>query len=385
MQLNHSDMAKCPFPGHKDDTPSFSVNRKENYFNCFGCGEGGDAIAFVSKLFDIDMKAAAVKLANDFGIAVEERKPPMETSIKQYLLKCNSEVVKTTYWRDRGITNESIKRFLLGYDTEKNSVTMPYSSDLSYYQTRRTDKKEFYKPKVEIAGSEPIYNEKALYGDAPVFVVESPICAISIMQCGGTAIALGGTGGANKLIDKAKGMTARPPFVLCLDNDAPGKATTEKISKAFQKEGIAFIAPRIMENCKDPNELLMKNAETLKRAVATAIEQAKSVKPKQRIGTVELYDLLTMNLPETKWFVDGMLPEGLHIIAAPSKAGISWMMLQLAITLANGDKFLGRQTHQAGVLYNALEDGLERIKKRALQVLGDTKPHIGEQRPYGCV
>ena len=35
----------CPF--HQEKTPSFNVNRDKGFFKCFGCGAGGDAIAFV--------------------------------------------------------------------------------------------------------------------------------------------------------------------------------------------------------------------------------------------------------------------------------------------------------------------------------------------------
>lgn len=99
------------------------MKRNENYFNCFGCGEGGDSIAFVSKLFDIDMKAAAEKLADDFHIDIEERKPTQKPGVKQYLTKCHATVGKTNYWRERGISDESVKRFYLGFDTEKNCIT----------------------------------------------------------------------------------------------------------------------------------------------------------------------------------------------------------------------------------------------------------------------
>ena len=37
----------CPF--HKEKTPSFNVNQERGFFKCFGCGESGDAIAFVMK------------------------------------------------------------------------------------------------------------------------------------------------------------------------------------------------------------------------------------------------------------------------------------------------------------------------------------------------
>jgi len=40
----------CPF--HQEKTPSFTVNRDKQIFYCFGCGEGGNAIAFLMKIAD---------------------------------------------------------------------------------------------------------------------------------------------------------------------------------------------------------------------------------------------------------------------------------------------------------------------------------------------
>jgi hypothetical protein len=64
IKLNKGGFARCPF--HMDDSPSFKVY--DNGFYCFGCLEHGDVIDFVSKLFGLDAKGAAEKLAADFGV-----------------------------------------------------------------------------------------------------------------------------------------------------------------------------------------------------------------------------------------------------------------------------------------------------------------------------
>ncbi len=63
IRVNHYGMARCPF--HNDRTPSMKVDER---FHCFGCQADGDVIDFVARLFDLPVKDAAVKLANDFGI-----------------------------------------------------------------------------------------------------------------------------------------------------------------------------------------------------------------------------------------------------------------------------------------------------------------------------
>lgn len=40
--------ACCPFPDHKDSTPSFSFNSKDNCFNCFGCQRAGGSVDFIA-------------------------------------------------------------------------------------------------------------------------------------------------------------------------------------------------------------------------------------------------------------------------------------------------------------------------------------------------
>jgi len=223
VKLDRAGKACCPF--HSEKTPSFSVDRKKNVWHCFGaCGEGGDAIDFLSKLKGIDGLEAARVLAEIYGISEPTRggsaavgkshKPPVRSAprassggsaaIKEYLTRCVAAVSRTEYWKARGISDDTVRRFFLGYDAEKQAVTIPYSSKLEYYQTRSVGGKEFRKPKTEDAGAEPIYNAEAITkSKGAVFVVESPICAISIMQCGGSAISTNGTG-LQKLIAEVK-------------------------------------------------------------------------------------------------------------------------------------------------------------------------------------
>jgi len=189
--LNSIDKAICPF--HNEKTPSFSINRKENYFKCFGCGASGDAIDFVSKFKGVEPIEAVRILAEAFNINIDDdilKEKKMD--IKKYIQSCINDVSKTDYFNNRGLTDESIKRFHLGFDVSHNSVVIPYSSKLKYYQSRSIVDKKFFKPKTDDAGPEPLYNKEALCNkdNQPVFVVESPICAMSIIQEGGIAVAL---------------------------------------------------------------------------------------------------------------------------------------------------------------------------------------------------
>ena len=63
----------CPFHGEK--TPSFHVHPDRGYFKCFGCGAGGDVIAFFQKLENITFPEARALLAKRAGVEVEPENP----------------------------------------------------------------------------------------------------------------------------------------------------------------------------------------------------------------------------------------------------------------------------------------------------------------------
>ncbi len=68
IQVNRNGIAVCPF--HNDKNPSLKVDTR---FHCFGCQADGDVIDFTAALFDISLKEAAVKLAEDFTVTYDER------------------------------------------------------------------------------------------------------------------------------------------------------------------------------------------------------------------------------------------------------------------------------------------------------------------------
>lgn len=71
IHVSEHGMAICPF--HNDKNPSMKL---DNRFHCFACQADGDAIDFVSRLFEIPSRDAAVKIAEDFGISYNQRDGP---------------------------------------------------------------------------------------------------------------------------------------------------------------------------------------------------------------------------------------------------------------------------------------------------------------------
>ncbi|RKY77614.1 DNA primase, partial [candidate division KSB1 bacterium] len=60
----------CPF--HPEKTPSFSVNPEKQIFHCFGCGVGGNVIAFIMKIENLQFPEAVKFLADKLGITIPE-------------------------------------------------------------------------------------------------------------------------------------------------------------------------------------------------------------------------------------------------------------------------------------------------------------------------
>ena len=66
IPVRKNGMCVCPF--HDDRNPSMKVDRR---FHCFGCQADGDVIDFAARLFDLNLKEAALKLAADFSVRLD--------------------------------------------------------------------------------------------------------------------------------------------------------------------------------------------------------------------------------------------------------------------------------------------------------------------------
>lgn len=100
--------------------------------------------------------------------------------------------------------------------------------------------------------------------------------------------------------------------------------------------------------------------------------KAFSDEPKPSTGALAVInaaDLAAKYLPPVRFFVEGLLPQGLALLSAPPKYGKSWFVLDLCLAVARGIPFLGRKTYPCGCLYLALEDSENRLKSRMLTLL----------------
>ena len=127
----------CPF--HNERTPSFTVSPAKGFFKCFGCGKAGDSVTFIMEHEHLTFPESLRYLANKYQIEIEEEAPSPEMVEAQsqreslfvvmtYAQKYFSENLITTdegkaiglsYFRERGFTDEIIKKFDLGYALDK--------------------------------------------------------------------------------------------------------------------------------------------------------------------------------------------------------------------------------------------------------------------------
>ena len=71
----------CPF--HDERTPSFHVTPSKNLYHCFSCGEGGDVITFVRKIYALSFTEAVEKIAAKYSIALRYEEGPSSSGSKQ--------------------------------------------------------------------------------------------------------------------------------------------------------------------------------------------------------------------------------------------------------------------------------------------------------------
>ena len=74
-----------------------------------------------------------------------------------------------------------------------------------------------------------------------------------------------------------------------------------------------------------------------------------------KLKTVDAETLLSTPMSKTMFIVDGLISQGVNVISGASKIGKSWLMLDLCLSVASGQKFLDMPTNKTDCLYLALE------------------------------
>ena len=93
-------------------------------------------------------------------------------------------------------------------------------------------------------------------------------------------------------------------------------------------------------------------------------------------NSIDAATLMDKPLPNSCFLVDGLVPEGVNMISGAPKVGKSWLMLDLALSIASGEPFLGQNTAKCGVLYLCLEDTLKRIQDRLMKLTDEAPANL---------
>ena len=398
-------------------TSAFNISPNGEAWHCFGCQRKGDIYSLIALQYDKNIKADFAEILNIAAAAVgvvidntentqpikpitavkkqQQPEPQRTVDYSEFLKACKAEVTKTGYFKGRGLTDEIIDRFNLGVVTDailakykeackldmfrSGDLVIPYNSEYSYFIGRNpsikpNEKGDFKhkKPKTEYAGREPIFNEAELdyTSEEPIFITEAPLDAISIVQAGGDAIAIGGTGQ-----DKIEAAIDKRPqlqrsFIIAFDNpkqDTAGQTATEKLKAFLESRGIKYSIFKFADSVKDANEYLIKDERGFNRAVAESITETKQIAAEPERAAAEpteneiaVYNAASgaarlkgfingikesINTPPTSTgfnsldkLLDGGLYEGLYILGAVSSLGKTTLLLQAADQIAKGGR-----------------------------------------------
>ncbi|MDA8858026.1 DNA primase [Flavobacteriales bacterium] len=130
---------RCPF--HDEKTPSFVVSPTKGIYKCFGCQKGGNSINFIQELQGVSYPEALRYAADKYNIEIEEQEltPEQESRMSakesqfiatkfaseyfQNVLWNTSEgkAVGLSYFKERGFSEDTIKKFQLGYSPKKQN------------------------------------------------------------------------------------------------------------------------------------------------------------------------------------------------------------------------------------------------------------------------
>lgn len=382
-----ANMYVCPVCGSgtgSHSTGAFSI--KGTSWKCFSCNEGGDIFDLIGKHERITDYSEQLKRAGElFGISIDsyrataqedfreyQNQPKSEqythnnihtTDYTQFFLQANRDIEKTSY--HRGLSIETLNRFKIGYVESWRHPKAPNApasprliipTSRESYLARDTrdqipeEQKAYSKSKV---GSIHLFNAKALQtATKPIFIVEGELDALSIIEVGGEAVALGTTTKVKSLIELLKTNKPAQPLIIALDNDEAGEKAYKELSEGLRGLSIPFYRLNPAGEYKDANEALQGNREALRQAVEEAEhiqDEAEQAQREAYLSTSTAHYLQnfidgiadSVNTPyiptgfnKLDAVLDGGLYEGLYIVGAISSLGKTTLITQIADQIA---------------------------------------------------
>ena len=392
----------CPLCGSgkgKNGTGAFSIKNGTSW-KCFSCSAGGDIFDLygaingtadhneqlrgISELYEVQVTSYRSTAQEDFR-AEYQNQPKNEqythnsihtsayTQAQQtetadytyFFLQAHKAVEQTDYWRKRGLSKETVDRFKLGYVAEWRHPKAPKAptsprliipTSTGSYLARDTrdqipeEQRAYSKSKV---GSIQLFNKKALQtATKPIFIVEGELDALSIIEVGGEAVALGTTTKSKALIELLKAQAPAQALIIALDNDKAGQRASRELTEGLQGLNIPCYSFNPCGEYKDANEALQRDRE----ALTIAVEEAEHLQDEEAQAQREAYlknstanylqsfvngiadsvdtPYIPTGFKKLDSVLDGGLYEGLYIVGAISSLGKTTIITQIADQIA---------------------------------------------------
>lgn len=383
-----ANMYVCPLCGSgtgSHSTGAFSIKDGTSW-KCFSCNKGGDIFDLIGEYEGIADHSEQLKRAGElFGITIDSYRATAQEDFREYqnqpkneqythsnihtadytqfFLQANRDIGKTSY--HRGLSIETLNRFKIGYVESWRHPKAPNApasprliipTSKESYLARDTrdqipeEQKPYTKSKV---GSIHLFNAKALQtATKPIFIVEGELDALSIIEVGGEAVALGTTTKVKSLLELLKTKKPEQPLIIALDNDEAGEKAYRELSEGLKGLSIPFYRLNPAGEYKDANEALQGNREALRQAVEEAEhiqDEAEQAQREAYLNTSTAHYLQSfidgiadsVNTPyiptgfkKLDAVLDGGLYEGLYIVGAISSLGKTTLITQIADQIA---------------------------------------------------
>lgn len=271
----------CPFHSSGEErTPSASFRldeEKAGAFYCFGCHTRGTLSGILIRLFGRKDKAENWLENNYKTVDIDEKRvvsqilPEVTEDSQEYELASTIFTNYTDYYESRGIPDELVKKFRLGYSKNRNAVILPVfeGEKLVFYQARYLDKNapiKWYLPKygkVKIFGKEFIDGPK-------VYVCESVFNALTFWKFGYQAVALFGAR-VEDIFDQLLDLGCLC-YVISYDGDFAGRKNSKELASLLREKN-KLVQVLNLPNKKDVNDF----AKLTKEEFDKALESWKSI------------------------------------------------------------------------------------------------------------
>jgi DNA primase len=260
----------CPFHAN-NRTPAGEVNKSSGIFFCFSCHKSADLIEFVmhvsgrtyfesarfikSKEQQSSIEDLINKQLNEKPVYV----PYDELMIKRLNVQALESPRAMRYFEGRLITEDSVRKFSLGYSEKQDMVTIPVASpdgtDIGFVG-RSVEGKEF-KNTPGLPKSKTLFNLHRVKASSKVYVVESSFDAIRLDQVGFSAVATLGSNVSNYQIELLQKYFNN--IIVIADNDEAGGNMKNRL---IERLGSRVSVIQINKEYKDIGD--MKNEDIKK-------------------------------------------------------------------------------------------------------------------------